>query len=102
MYYIFQKIKCKEKISKLLWAWMIVDIILLNLSLVFFFKSVSDKFLPMNESDLLNEPCVLFDYFDYHDIWHLLSALGLFIFMNIVFFLDKNLSNNVMEELPIF
>tara|TARA_B110001469_G_scaffold121244_1_gene130533 strand:+ start:79 stop:1245 length:1167 start_codon:yes stop_codon:yes gene_type:complete len=102
MYYIFQKIKCKEPISKLLWTWMVIDIILMGLALIYFFKGVSDKFLSKEESDLLNEPCVLFNYFDYHDIWHLLSALGLFIFMNIIFFIDKNLNSHLIEELPIF
>ena len=81
---------------------IIIDIILLALSLMFFFKSVSDKFLPIIDSDLLNEPCVLFNYFDYHDIWHLLSAIGLFIFMNIIFFLDIDLNSNIIDQFAIF
>ena len=68
----------------------------MTLSILFFFKSVTDKFLPMNESNLLNKPCVLFNYFDYHDIWHILSAIGLFIFMNIIYFLDSKKPDNVL------
>ena len=68
----------------------------MSLSLKFFFMSVTDKFLPMNESNKLNKPCVLFDYFDYHDIWHILSAIGLFIFMNIIYFMDSKTPNNII------
>ena len=66
----------------------------MTLSLKFFFMAVTDKFLPMNESNKLNKQCVLFNYFDYHDIWHILSAIGLFIFVNIIFFIDTNKPNN--------
>tara|TARA_B110001469_G_C9619121_1_gene308434 strand:- start:384 stop:1535 length:1152 start_codon:yes stop_codon:yes gene_type:complete len=96
LYYFIQKIKNKEPINKLIYIWLILDIIILNLSLVFFFIELTDKFLPMNESDALNKPCVLFNYFDYHDIWHILSAIGLFIFMNIIYFLDTHTNENMI------
>ena len=95
IYYIIQKLKNREKINKLLFLWMIIDITIMTLSLKFFFIEVTDKFLPMDDSNKLNKPCVLFDYFDYHDIWHILSAMGLFIFMNIIYFIDTKTSNNM-------
>ena len=94
------KIKNREPINKLIYVWLTLDIIILSLSMVFFFIEVNDKFLPMNESNELNKPCVLFNYFDYHDIWHILSAIGLFIFMNIIFFLDTKKPN--IENMVIF
>ena len=96
LYYFIQKIKNKEPINKLIYIWLFLVIIILNLSLVFFFIELTDKFLPMNESNELNKPCVLFNYFDYHDIWHILSAIGLFIFMNIIYFLDTNTNENMI------
>lgn len=96
LYYFIQKIKNKEPINKLIYIWLLIDIIILNLSLAFFFIELTDKFLPMNESNELNKPCVLFNYFDYHDIWHILSAIGLFIFMNIIYFLDTNTNENMI------
>ena len=100
-YYIIQKIKNREKINKLIYIWLIIDVIIMTLSLKFFFMAVTDKFLPMNESNKLNKQCVLFNYFDYHDIWHILSAIGLFIFVNIIFFIDTNKPNNP-ENMVIF
>ena len=54
LYYLYQKNKTKEKIRPLIWIWLFLDIIILGLSLVFFFKSVSDKFLSHEESNKLN------------------------------------------------
>ena len=96
VYYIIQKIKNREPISKIVYIWIIVDIIIMILAIIYFFKSVTDKFLTMEESNKLNQPCVLFNYFDYHDIWHILSSLGLFIFMNIVYFLDNKKTENII------
>ena len=96
LYYFIQKIKNKEPINKLIYIWLLLDIIILSLSISFFFISVTDKFLPMNDSNKLNKPCVLFNYFDYHDIWHILSATGLFIFMNVIYFLDDNAKEHII------
>jgi hypothetical protein len=96
LYYFIQKIKNKEPINSVIYVWLAIDIVIMTLSILFFFKSVTDKFLPMNESNLLNKPCVLFNYFDYHDIWHILSAIGLFIFMNIIYFLDSKKPDNII------
>lgn len=90
-YYLIQKIKNKEHIRPIIWLWLVLDIIIFILSLIFFQITISDKFLSHEESNKFNRPCVLFNYFDYHDIWHILSATGLFIFMNIVYFLDDNI-----------
>ena len=90
-YYLIQKIKNKEHIRPIIWLWLVLDLIIFILSLIFFQITISDKFLTHEESDKFNRECVLFNYFDYHDIWHILSATGLFIFMNIVYFLDDNI-----------
>ena len=81
----------KERISVLMWIWLVIDLFILVLSLFFFLRTSSNIFLSPEESNELNKPCIVFDYFDYHDIWHILSATGLFIFMNIVFFLDTQI-----------
>ena len=96
LYYIIQKIQNREKINKLIYVWLLIDGIIMSLSLKFFFMSVTDKFIPMNESNKSNKPCVLFDYFDYHDIWHILSSIGLFIFMNIIYFMDSKNTQNII------
>ena len=99
LYYIIQKINNREKISYIIWIWLLLDIIVIILSLIFFLKGVTNKLLPLDQSNKLNQPCVLFNYFDYHDIWHIFSSIGLFIFINIVYFMDNNTFD---EEINIF
>ena len=95
LYYVLQKIKNREPISKLIYLWLLIDIIIMTLAITFFLKSVTDKLLPMDASNKLNKDCVLFDYFDYHDIWHILSSIGLFIFINIIYFIDNRQPPNM-------
>jgi len=95
MYYVIQKIRYKEPISLLMAFWLLIDIIVIGLSLVFYLMTSTNIFLTPEESKEMNKPCIIFNYFDYHDVWHILSALGLFIFMNIVFFLDNKTSDMI-------
>ena len=102
VYYLANKIKHNEKISKKIWIWLVIDIIILSLSLYFFELSSTDSTLSPEQSNDLNKDCVLFSYFDYHDIWHILSSTGLFIFMNIVYCLDQHLNSITYEEIVVF
>ena len=102
VYYLVLKIKHKEKVQNIFYIWIVLDIITISLSLVYFLKTSSNIFLTIEESNELNKPCVIFDYFDYHDIWHILSATGLFIFINIVYFMDKNLNEQLDSDIAVF
>ena len=102
VYYLVLKIKHKEKVQTVFYIWIILDIITIALSLVYFLKTSSNIFLTIEESNELNKPCVIFGYFDYHDIWHILSATGLFIFINIVYFMDKNLNEELDSQIAVF
>jgi hypothetical protein len=101
-YYLIQKLIHREKISFILWCWIIIDLVIVILSLVFYVKTSTNTFLSPEQSRALNEPCIIFSYFDYHDVWHILSATGLFIFMTIVFFLDSNITGMVDSNVNIF
>ena len=63
---------------------------------------VSDKDLTPEESMQLNKECVLFGWFDYHDLWHFTSAMGLFLFLNIAYFLDNDVQNKLRSEIRVF
>jgi hypothetical protein len=101
-YYLIQKIIHREKISFILWCWIVIDLVIVILSLLFYIKTSTNTFLSPDQSRDLNEPCIIFNYFDYHDVWHILSATGLFIFMNIVFFLDRDITGLVDSNINIF
>ena len=47
--------------------------------------------MSIHDSNKLNRECVLFNYFDNHDIWHFMSSTTLFVFVIIVLFIDYDL-----------
>lgn len=102
VYYIIQKVLYNEKIMWYIWILIFIDIVCIGFALIFYSRAISNKFLTHEESDALNVPCVLFNYFDYHDIWHFLSAIGLYLFINIIYFVDNDLFNTPRSHIPIF
>ena len=102
LFYLVNKLKYGEKINIMIWVGILLTNVLLTLALIFYENAVSDKALPMEESNKFNQPCVLFNYWDYHDIWHILSAMGLFTFMNVVFFIDIDLQVDSTSDIHIF
>jgi len=51
---------------------------------------------------LLNQPCVLFNYFDSHDVWHFLSAIGIFLLLILLYVLDKGLEDTPRSDIRVF
>tara|TARA_B110001469_G_C9594211_1_gene295003 strand:- start:32 stop:1210 length:1179 start_codon:yes stop_codon:yes gene_type:complete len=100
-YYLIQKLINRDNISFIIWCWIVIDLIIVILSLLFYVKTSTNTFLSPEQSKELNEPCIIFNYFDYHDVWHILSATGLFIFMIIVFFLDSNIIGMIDSNINI-
>lgn len=99
-YYIVQKLIHKEYINRNIWFCLAIDIVILITALIYFEIPISDKYLTPEKSRELNHDCVLFNYWDYHDIWHIFSAMGLFLFMNIVFFIDSDIDFD--DDYPVF
>ena len=102
IYYLIQKKINKEYIDYKIWFLLAIDQVILVTALIYFETPVSDKYLSPEQSQLLNHNCVLFNYWDYHDIWHIFSATGLFMFMIIALLIDRDLEDTPTVEIPIF
>lgn len=102
VYYVIQKVLHHEHIMWYIWILIFMNVICLGSALVFYTRAISNKFLSHHESDELNAPCVLFGYFDYHDIWHFLSAIGLYLFANTLYFIDNDLMETPRSSFPVF
>eukprot|EP01133_Synstelium_polycarpum_P005285 gene5285-6126_t len=68
----------------------------------FFEIAVTNKFLTFDESMKLNKPCVLFDFFDTHDVWHFFSSVGLFTVMAIAYLIDWDLRTIPRSLIHVF
>ena len=91
IYYLITKIINKEKIRPFIFWLILLDLILLIISLFFYTNTDYDTFASIQDSNKLNRECVLFNYFDNHDIWHFMSSTTLFVFVIIVLFIDYDL-----------
>ena len=49
-----------------------------------------------------NAPCMLLDFFDSHDVWHMLSAGGLFFGCVMMLSLDDDLADVPRSQIPVF
>ncbi|KAM9969045.1 hypothetical protein ACTFIW_000128 [Dictyostelium discoideum] len=101
-YYIAMKIKYGEKVYLFVWVLFAIMFLSWGFGLYYFEISVTNKFYTFDESLLLNRPCIIFNYWDTHDLWHFLSAIGLFSIMAIVYFVDWDLRTVPRSLIHVF
>lgn len=51
---------------------------------------------------VLHKDCILFEFYDTHDAWHLLSAYGLFFNALTLLALDDDLTSTPRDEIYVF
>ena len=100
--YIYLKIIYSEKVKLHIWILLILTCLVWISALYFFEKSPTNKFLTPEESRKLNQPCILFNYWDSHDIWHLLSAFGIFFMLLLSWTIDYDLNYMSKQLINIF
>ena len=44
----------------------------------------------------------MFDYFDDHDVWHFLSAIGIFLLLILLYVLDLGLESYPRSDIKVF
>jgi hypothetical protein len=60
------------------------------------------QLLTPDESRELNAECIVFDYFDSHDIWHVLSAAAVFVLAVLIWSLDRGIEHIPRSQLHVF
>lgn len=72
-------------------------------SAMYFFlnKSISWADTPA-QSRHFNQRCTLLRFYDYHDIWHFLSAVGMFFTFMVLLTLDDDLSHTHRSNIHVF
>ena len=88
-----RKLKC---MSILFWA---LSVVLGGLALMFFFiYPATDKELAPEESRNQNHECFFIGFFDYHDLWHILSSFALLMAVHIVIFASYDPDADVKKQ----
>jgi len=102
IYYLMNKIYFKEKISKVWWITLFLSIITIITSFIFFKIQVKNIDLSPNDSKKLNKNCILFNYWDSHDLWHFLSSFGIFLLLELILNIDNSEIHKDRKTIPTF
>ncbi|XP_025103209.1 SID1 transmembrane family member 2-like isoform X2 [Pomacea canaliculata] len=82
-------------------VFTLAAIIMWGVAISYFVSILSSWELSPEESRTKNMPCVL-DFYDYHDIWHFLSAGAIFFSFMVLLTLDDDLDNRPRNTIFIF
>lgn len=79
--------------------FMIVTFIFWVFAMYFFkIKSTTRKVAAPSFSRTKNAECVLWDFFDYHDIWHMLSSFALFMSAYLLIYVTRKVEIHFWVE----
>ena len=78
------------------------SVVFFGLALLFFFQSVTDWQMSPSGSRNMNKDCVFLDFYDNHDVWHVLSAFGLFFNFLSITMIDDNISDVPKSNIHVF
>ena len=101
-YYITMKLVNKETITVKPILYAVVAVVCWIPALYYFNQVQYSSLLTPAESRNINEECVIGNLSDNHDIWHMLSAAGLFFTFLMLMTLDDGLFHVPREKIPIF
>uniref|UniRef100_A0A7I4YVT6 SID1 transmembrane family member 1 n=1 Tax=Haemonchus contortus TaxID=6289 RepID=A0A7I4YVT6_HAECO len=76
LYYIFMKWQLGEQSCRFSRVCSASAAVLWMTALYFLFADETDWALTPAQSRALNRPCVVLSFYDYHDLWHITSALA--------------------------
>jgi dsRNA-gated channel SID-1 len=101
-WYFVQKLLHHEHIHWISYTLLVLMFASWTFAIHFYRIAISNKFLTYEQSKSLNAECIVFDYFDSHDVWHFVSAVGLLITMMLLYTLDRPLRNTPRSDIAVF
>ncbi|KAH0946843.1 hypothetical protein HN011_008569 [Eciton burchellii] len=102
LFYIVMKLCHRERILLTPIIYIVLSVTFWGAALYFFVNRTISWNLTPAQSRGYNRPCVLLNFFDYHDIWHFLSALAMFFSFMILLTLDDDLTDIHRSQIPVF
>ncbi|XP_064393017.1 SID1 transmembrane family member 1-like isoform X2 [Halichondria panicea] len=100
--YIVKKLYYKEPMTILPLVLFVLIVFFWGFAFFFFFTHVSDWSLTPAESRELNRECALLGFYDFHDIWHFLSACAMFVTFLFMLVVDDGVADMKRDQLNVF
>lgn len=92
----------KERVPWSSWIYLGLSLPFWVAGIYLFFKLTATWDKSQAESRELNEECIFLKFYDYHDIWHFLSAFGMFLMFMFLFTLDDDLMDKERVRIKVF
>ncbi|XP_065840292.1 SID1 transmembrane family member 1-like isoform X2 [Oscarella lobularis] len=101
-YYIAMKAISKERLSKLAIFLAVLLVALWTPALYFFTRGLTNWQKSPAESRIGNQDCLMLNFYDAHDIWHFLSAFGVFFGFLAFLTIDDDLEGVDRSTIAVF
>ncbi|XP_045477539.1 SID1 transmembrane family member 1-like isoform X2 [Harmonia axyridis] len=101
-FYICMKLLHREKLCIEAIVYGLLSLAMWAISAVYFFDKATIWMVTPAESRNLNQDCVFLDFYDKHDVWHLMSAPALYFTFMLLLCLDDDLVKTPQENIPVF
>ena len=102
IYYISMKFYHKEHMTLAVYVYTVLGFACWIPAIYFFVNVNYSTLLTPAESRNMNADCLMLDMYDNHDLWHMLSAGGLFFCFTLLMVLDDGLYYVPRNEIHIF
>jgi len=101
-FYLVMKIRKDGRVDLLVWFYSLLTLLSVVASLVFLSMPTSNHDLNPAASREMNHECILFEFYDFHDIWHFLSAFALFFASVTLLVVDDDLNDIPRHHILVF
>ncbi|XP_022917661.2 SID1 transmembrane family member 1-like [Onthophagus taurus] len=102
VFYISMKLFNKERLCIMAILYILLSVVTWGASAYFFVNSSTMWTVTPAESRKMNRNCIFMDFYDTHDIWHLLSAPALFFTFMMLMHLDDDLAQVPRSDIIAF
>ena len=102
LYYVSLKIVHHEKIPYQAYILSVLAMVCWIPALYLFVSHKTNSMLSPAASRNLNEECIVGDLYDVHDVWHFLSAAGLFLCYTLLIILDDGIAHIPRNKIVVF
>ncbi|CAH0761707.1 unnamed protein product [Diatraea saccharalis] len=101
-FYVVMKLVNKERISLHCTLYLVGTLVCWALAISFFLDARTKWSQTPAQSRQHNAVCSVLQFYDSHDVWHVTSAAGMFLYFNMLLTLDDNLRYTPRDKIPVF
>lgn len=102
LFYIIMKLRHGEKILCQAVFYICLASLSWGAAMYFFINKAITWRKRAAESRVFNQECAILNFYDFHDIWHFLSAASLFFSFMTLLTLDDDLAYTPRDRIPVF